>query len=291
ILSAFDTYRSEIDAHNDRRERLIKASRDITNLSKKLIFHLHRLPPPAHLSNPKARVATSAAPPPHSQRMLNEAAAKQSDIVSLIRRTAYQEDLAQGHAASLRYERNLGGGLEEFIEALSFHHYLLHGTLITHEEVQALFQPGVAERYTDGMTGEEQQEMKLTATTSCSQIFPVPTHRYLLGISDLTGELMRFATNALGGGGGGGKGSSAGPPSDPGTVVRSVLALLRDIREGLEPFVFLIHDMRKKQAVTTASLRKIEDLSYNISIRMSEFGGDEKAIREMVRRALAGGNS
>lgn len=80
-------------------------------------------------------------------------------------------------------------------------------------------------------------------------------HRYLLGISDLTGELMRFATNALGGGGG--KGGA--PPSDPGAVVRAVLALLRDVRESLEPFVFLVRDMMKKQAVTTASLRKIED--------------------------------
>lgn len=90
------------------------------------------------------------------------------------------------------------------------------------------------------------------------QVFPVPTHRYLLGISDLTGELMRFATNAIGGGGG--KGS--GPPSDPGAVVRSVLALLRSIREGLDPFVFLVRDMGKKQAVTTASLRKIEDREW-----------------------------
>lgn len=90
------------------------------------------------------------------------------------------------------------------------------------------------------------------------QLFPVPTHRYLLGISDLTGELMRFATNALGGGSGGAKGPKA-VPSDPGAIVRAVLRLLRDIRESLEPFTFLVADMRKKQAVTTQSLRKIED--------------------------------
>lgn len=35
IQLAFDGYRAEIDGHNDRRERLIKASRDITNMSKK----------------------------------------------------------------------------------------------------------------------------------------------------------------------------------------------------------------------------------------------------------------
>lgn len=54
--------------------------------------------------------------------MLKEAADKQRDIISLIRRTAYQEDLAEGHAASLRYERNLGGGLEEFVSGRAWAH-------------------------------------------------------------------------------------------------------------------------------------------------------------------------
>lgn len=36
--------------------------------------------------------------------------------------------------------------------------------------------------------------------------------------------------------------------------------------------------------------RPFYTVSYNISIRLSEFGGDEKAIREMVRRALEGGS-
>ncbi|KAG9104951.1 hypothetical protein FRC06_005018 [Ceratobasidium sp. 370] len=43
ILAAFEGFREELDAHHDRRERIIKTNRDITNLSKKLIFHLHRI--------------------------------------------------------------------------------------------------------------------------------------------------------------------------------------------------------------------------------------------------------
>ena len=42
LRGSFERFRDEIDSHNDKRERLIKASRDITALSKKLIFHLHR---------------------------------------------------------------------------------------------------------------------------------------------------------------------------------------------------------------------------------------------------------
>jgi hypothetical protein len=36
VLSMFETFRDELDQHHDRRERLIKASRDITALSKKM---------------------------------------------------------------------------------------------------------------------------------------------------------------------------------------------------------------------------------------------------------------
>jgi hypothetical protein len=37
ILSMFETFRDELDQHHDRRERVIKTSRDITALSKKML--------------------------------------------------------------------------------------------------------------------------------------------------------------------------------------------------------------------------------------------------------------
>lgn len=37
IQSIFSTFRDELDQHHDRRERIIKASRDITALSKKVL--------------------------------------------------------------------------------------------------------------------------------------------------------------------------------------------------------------------------------------------------------------
>ena len=36
IISIFEGFRNELDQHHDRRERIIKASRDITALSKKM---------------------------------------------------------------------------------------------------------------------------------------------------------------------------------------------------------------------------------------------------------------
>ncbi|TKA80068.1 hypothetical protein B0A49_10656, partial [Cryomyces minteri] len=42
FLPMFETFRAELDEHHDRRERVIKASRDITAASKKIIFSLQR---------------------------------------------------------------------------------------------------------------------------------------------------------------------------------------------------------------------------------------------------------
>lgn len=36
FLAMFEVFRRELDEHHDRRERVIKASRDITALSKKM---------------------------------------------------------------------------------------------------------------------------------------------------------------------------------------------------------------------------------------------------------------
>lgn len=36
FMPMFETFRDELDKHHDRRERIIKASRDITALSKKM---------------------------------------------------------------------------------------------------------------------------------------------------------------------------------------------------------------------------------------------------------------
>lgn len=116
----FDGYRSEIDTHNDRRERLIKASRDITNLSKKLIFHLHRIPPPLHLSA-SSDSPSSGKPEPPKGKMWHEALQKRDEIIRLIQRVAYEEGLGKGSEASLRYERNLGGGVEEFVSRHRIH--------------------------------------------------------------------------------------------------------------------------------------------------------------------------
>ncbi|PWN34075.1 Translin, partial [Meira miltonrushii] len=235
IQDTFGGFRSEIDAYNDRRDRLIKASRDITTASKRLIFHLHRFP--------HAAFGKDIQPKSGAGKILAEGRAKKDEIVSMIIDLARREGLTtEEHVGggiekdvsmegttitdvfepgrATRYDRAYGGGLEEFIEGISFLHFLEHGNVITLEEVQSLF-------VKDGQI-----------------ILPVTPQRYVLGLSDLSGELMRFATNALGDG-------------DAHGVVSDVLRILRSLCTGLDPFVPLIRDFRKKQQVTMQSMRKI----------------------------------
>jgi len=42
FIGVFEGFKAELDEHHDRRERVIKASRDITAFSKKVIFALQR---------------------------------------------------------------------------------------------------------------------------------------------------------------------------------------------------------------------------------------------------------
>lgn len=43
LQSAFSSFRRELDSHQAQRERIVKLSRDVTALSKQLIFALHRI--------------------------------------------------------------------------------------------------------------------------------------------------------------------------------------------------------------------------------------------------------
>lgn len=44
-IQLFQTYSKELDDKHDRHERLVKASRDITIESKRIIFLLHNIDP------------------------------------------------------------------------------------------------------------------------------------------------------------------------------------------------------------------------------------------------------
>ncbi|OCH96657.1 Translin [Obba rivulosa] len=237
IHTVFGHFRDELDDHNDRRERLIKSSRDITNASKKVIFLLHR-------------VMTEDASEADDRVLARRAAANAQDKLRDIQKmfAAIRDELAGDRF--WRYQRNVSPGLQEYIEALSFAHYLERERMISYEEVQ-----------------------KTLCAQDGTPHFPLPVEDYLLGLSDLTGELMRFAISSISRRGGRSKASQ-------------VCTFVRACRVDFESWTPFFRDLRKKQAVTSQSLEKIEDVAYAIAVRSSEYDLPLELLDDIVERTV-----
>lgn len=98
---------------NDRLERLVKISRDITIGSKRIIFLLHRI----------------------SNQSEDEIQQQASESLKSVRENIVRVIEELGAEPYYRYQRAFSPGLQEYIEAASFLHYLLTRTLITPEQL------------------------------------------------------------------------------------------------------------------------------------------------------------
>ncbi|KAF2141113.1 uncharacterized protein K452DRAFT_229187 [Aplosporella prunicola CBS 121167] len=262
FLPMFETFRAELDEHHDRRERIIKASRDITASSKKIIFSLQRI---RKLNQPL---------PPN----ITKANKQYWDTI----KTAYaaiSKDL-QGINA-YRYARNITGGHQEFIESLSFQHYLETQTIISYEDAC-------------------KQLAELGAKDGAIMLTP---EDYLLGVFDMVGELMRFAVTAMATSGAlpGGEARRA-PAGDKDAMdvdepekaqgpQRNVLQDMRELRMHLEgvdarsDFKFQ-SDVEKKMGVMRTCVEKVETGLYGLVVRgrerpkgwMPELGGERREV-------------
>ncbi|KAF2030329.1 Translin [Setomelanomma holmii] len=277
FVAVFEGFRKELDEHHDRRERTIKASRDITAASKKmkntntcaasLLCKGENSIPYSHL-----QVRQVGQPVPAFATKSN---AEYWKIIEE-RYKAITADL-QGLNA-YRYSHNITGGNQEFMEALSFHHYLETQSVITHEEAQAKI---------TSMCGGPDTPVLLTPED------------YILGICDMTGELMRFSVTSMATNGKLPAGRSATnkrvkqePSSeDAGDKMdideesstaqaspkpRTVLDDLRAIRLQLEMFEapggskFAQELETKKMPVMRECVDKVEKALYGLTVRGSE---------------------
>ena len=133
------------------------------------------------------------------------------------------------------------------MEAVSFQHYLKKQTLITHQEAQALLPAGI----------------QLTADD------------YILGLFDLTGELMRFGITNMATHGSLPRGVPLAGKSE-GRDILSDLRLLRSCFESLDTSFssndgsYLKRDIAKKLEVTQQSVGKVEKAVYGMIIRGRE---------------------
>ncbi|KAK9456800.1 Translin [Dipodascopsis uninucleata] len=119
IESQFSKYRSKLDAYHDSRDKVIKASRDVTSSSKKIIFSLQRL---------KFTTALGLTIPVKVQEEITGYELKIQHILESV-----ASELKDN--SSWRYHRQISGAYQEYIEALLFRGFLLNGRIFTYNEV------------------------------------------------------------------------------------------------------------------------------------------------------------
>ncbi|XP_065919270.1 translin-associated protein X-like [Dysidea avara] len=218
ICTLFRQYQQELDSSHDKKERLVKLSRDVTIQSKRIIFLLHRL-----LSVTDRGV------------ILSEAEQKLHNVMNLLHKIA--EELKTEDPA--RYKGAYSPGVQEFIEALSLYHYWKENSLLSYAAAQSY------------LTFERDVDQE-------SVVLFLNPFDYLLGIADLSGELMRVAVNSVG------LGHCDLPPV--------VVQFMRTLYCG---YVALNHgsmnrEFHSKLEMLLNNLVKVEQTCYKLKIRGSE---------------------
>ncbi|KAL0270085.1 UNVERIFIED_CONTAM: hypothetical protein PYX00_007606 [Menopon gallinae] len=224
ILLAFKQYAEELDKKHDRYERLVKLSRDVTIESKRIIFLLHSI----DRGREHEEVMVEA------KKRLNHLV---EDCLFSIAKELQSED-------PYLYHRAFTYGLQEFIEAYTFFHQLEDKTL-RHWDV-----------YQDMLTYKLKSADGEDTLEECkTMLSPVD---YVLGIADLSGELMRRCINNLGSG-------DVNACIETCEVVRKLYAGFLSIG------CYKTKEMTEKTNTLRQNLLKMENVCYNISIRSKEF--------------------
>jgi predicted translin family RNA/ssDNA-binding protein len=87
---------------------------------------------------------------------------------------------------------------------------------------------------------------------------PVPPTEYLLGIADVTGELMRLAVHNVGQG------------VNDTRAPNNICQFLRELSSALQPFSLTGREMQHKLTTMRQSVSKVEAACYMLHIRGSE---------------------
>ncbi|CAO3677269.1 unnamed protein product [Rhizopus stolonifer] len=134
-----------------------------------------------------------------------------------------------------KYAKSFSGAFEEFIEAVSFYHYLLYEEIIEKKQIDAYFK-------------DEDN----------TQWLNVRNEDYILGLADLTGELMRYAIYIV----------SSGKYDQAMTICKT----LREIDDEFEIIASsYLPYLKKKMGPLKASIKKVEQACYTFQIKGSEY--------------------
>ena len=138
-----------------------------------------------------------------------------------------------------RYQRQISPGIQEFMEAVLFRHYL---------ETESILSPSESVKLLP-------ENLQLTEDD------------YILGLFDMTGELMRYAITQVASHG------TLPVSKSPGRA--NLLVGLQDLRIELEALntsgsFALARDVGQKMSTTRASVEKVENVVYSMTVRGKE---------------------
>lgn len=165
LADAFESLSARLDNRNNRFERLVKMSRDITVESKRIIYQLQR----------------AAGRADGLDKTLSDAETR----FFALRRGSFRniaEELSSSSESIDYYRRSFSPGVQEFIEAYAFHRYLSVGRIASPKEVREFLVGSV-----DPESASAETRRRL-----------VGIEDYVLGVLDVGGELMRFAVTEAG---------------------------------------------------------------------------------------------
>ncbi|KAI3650320.1 hypothetical protein MP228_003801 [Amoeboaphelidium protococcarum] len=243
----FNLIADYLNERTAQRERVVKCSRELTIYSKNLIFLLQRL---SSSSEPSAILEEADYKFKHIKenlisRQLCDAIVGTSKLGGDVKRTKVrdQQDIYV-------FYYNWRQGLQEYVEACVFHHFLKYDQVISYEQLV------------------ESQFYGFNDTSLVDSI-PLPPADYLLGVADFTGELMRFCIGAI----------SNGQFEKAERYVQVLRQLTEDFTM-LE--VYNLDEMQRKMSTMRASLQKCEFALYQIRLLQFEYTADQ--VNEIVRQ-------
>ena len=254
----FAAHSTSLDANNDKRERVYQTARDLIKASKRVIFILQRPLVQQHTNTTTTTTTdTSTQPTTATPSLLPTHLAQQADEALIPVYECFArlyDELATDPAnpdspdpsvlldSFHRYNSAYSFAIQEYIEAVSFYHFITTHTLITLHHVQQHIH-----NHTD-------------------RPFTILPADYLLGLLDLPGEMMRFATNN----------HSVYPQ-----LLGRCYAIMQQLDQLVSNLVLRPYGTySNKLTVMRESIEKIEKLQYRQAMREEI---DESVMAELVR--------
>ncbi|KAK9124846.1 hypothetical protein Scep_013692 [Stephania cephalantha] len=218
MTAAFDKYAHYLNTLNDKRERVVKASRDITINSKKVIFQVHRISK-------------------YNRDEVLEKAEKDLAAVTDQYMSRLVKELQGTDFWKLR--RAYSPGVQEYVEAATLYEFCKTGKLLNLEAINASLLP---------LSDPSFEPLQINILD------------YVLGVADLTGELMRLAIGRI----------SDGELEYAKTICRFVREIYRKLTL-VVPTMDENYEMKKKMDTMLQSVVKIENACFSVHVRGSEY--------------------